>query len=83
MEQDAREIWEVTWAVAVETLGGVDAHEIAAVGISNQRESVLAWERASGEPLGPCITWQCHRTAPTVRSCVRPASIPWSWIARG
>jgi glycerol kinase len=63
VEQDAREIWEATRAVAAETLAGIDAGEVAALGISNQRESVLAWERTGGEPLGPCITWQCHRTA--------------------
>ena len=38
--------------------------EIAAVGVSNQRESVVAWDRRTGEPAGPCITWQCRRTAP-------------------
>jgi glycerol kinase len=63
VEQDAREIWETTRAVAAEVLAGCGSGEIAAVGISNQRESVLIWDRASGEPLGPCITWQCHRTA--------------------
>jgi len=63
VEQDAREIWEATRAVAAEALQGVDARDVAAVGISNQRESVLIWDRSSGEPLGPCITWQCHRTA--------------------
>lgn len=37
---------------------------IAAIAISNQRESVLAWERATGRPAGPCVIWQCRRTAP-------------------
>ena len=40
------------------------AAQVAALAITNQRESVLAWERATGQPLGPCITWQCHRSAP-------------------
>jgi len=63
VEQDAWEIWEATRAVAAEVLAGAERRKIAAVGISNQRESVLIWERATGQPLGPCITWQCHRTA--------------------
>ena len=42
-----------------------DAPPIAAIGIANQRESVLVWDRATGEPLGPCISWQCRRTADT------------------
>lgn len=36
--------------------------EVAAVGIANQRESVVAWDRRTGDPAGPCITWQCRRT---------------------
>jgi glycerol kinase len=64
VEQDPWEIWQATRAAAAEALAGAPAADVAAVGISNQRESVLAWERASGAPLGPCITWQCHRSAP-------------------
>ncbi len=64
VEQDPREIWEATRAAAAEALTGVPAAQVLALGISNQRESVLAWERADGEPLGPCLTWQCHRSAP-------------------
>jgi glycerol kinase len=41
-----------------------DQPKISAVAIANQRESVMAWERATGKPLGPCIVWQCRRTAP-------------------
>lgn len=64
VEQDAGEIWQRTLAAAAQVLEGVAAAELAAVGVANQRESVLAWERATGKPLGPCITWQCHRSAP-------------------
>jgi glycerol kinase len=63
VEQDPWEIWEATRAAAAEALAGTPPGQVAALGISNQRESVLAWERASGAPLGPCITWQCHRSA--------------------
>ena len=64
VEQDAAEIWQTTLAAAAQVLEGVSPRELAAVGVTNQRESVLAWERATGQPLGPCITWQCHRSAP-------------------
>lgn len=64
VEQDAAEIWRTTLAAAAQVLEGVSPRELAAAGITNQRESVLAWERATGRPLGPCITWQCHRSAP-------------------
>lgn len=64
VEQDALEIWRNSLAVAAQVLEGFEGQEIAALAITNQRESVLAWERATGKPLGPCITWQCKRSAP-------------------
>ena len=64
VEQDAVEIWQTTLAVAAQVLEGAPGGQMVAVAITNQRESVMAWERASGKPLGPCITWQCHRSAP-------------------
>jgi glycerol kinase len=63
VEQDARELWHSVAEAAgtcLERAGGVTP---IAIGISNQRESVLVWDRRSGEPLGPCITWQCRRTS--------------------
>jgi glycerol kinase len=64
VEHDAGEIWTVTRAVAGEALA--DAHvragELAAVGISNQRETVCVWDPASGEPLHRAIVWQDRRT---------------------
>ena len=45
---------------------------IDAVGVTNQRESVLVWERRSGEPVGPAITWQCRRTAPFCETLRHP-----------
>ena len=56
VEQDAWEIWQTTLAAAVQVLEGVPAEQVAALAITNQRESVLAWERATGRPLGPCIS---------------------------
>jgi glycerol kinase len=65
VEHDAAEIWEVTQAVAGEAL--VDAEvrpgELVAVGITNQRETVCAWDPATGEPLHRAIVWQDRRTA--------------------
>ena len=63
VEQDALELWRSTLAAAEQVLEGVPAAQVAALAITNQRESVLAWERATGKPLGPCISWQCHRSA--------------------
>ena len=58
------DIWRTTLAAAAEVLEDVPAAQVAALAITNQRESVLAWERATGKPLGPCISWQCKRSAP-------------------
>ena len=62
VEHDAAEIWDKTLACAREVVGG-DAGRIAAIGITNQRETVVAWDRASGEPLTRAIVWQDRRTA--------------------
>ena len=50
---------------------GVDVSDIAAIGITNQRETTLLWDRATGEPLGNAIVWQCRRTAPLVERLKR------------
>ena len=50
---------------------GVDVADIAAIGITNQRETTLLWDRATGEPLGNAIVWQCRRTAPLVERLKR------------
>jgi glycerol kinase len=65
VEHDAAEIWEVTRAVAGEALddAGVRTGELAAVGITNQRETVCVWDRDSGEPLHRAIVWQDRRAA--------------------
>jgi len=65
VEQDAREIWEVTHAVAGEALAeaGIGQGDLTAVGITNQRETVCVWDPVSGDPLHPAIVWQDRRTA--------------------
>lgn len=63
VEHDAAEIWAKTLDCArsmVEKAGGAD--RIAAIGITNQRETVVAWDRATGEPICPAIVWQDRRT---------------------
>lgn len=63
VEQDALEIWRGTLAAVEQCLAGLDRPDLAAIAISNQRETALVWERATGRPLGPCVVWQCHRSA--------------------
>lgn len=65
VEHDPREIWDTTLACALEVIpkaGG--AASIAAIGITNQRETVVAWDRQTGEPLTNAIVWQDRRTEP-------------------
>ncbi|URW76546.1 glycerol kinase GlpK [Sphingomonas donggukensis] len=69
VEHDAAEIWERSAACAqamVELAGGPD--RVAAIGITNQRETVVFWDRTTGEPLAPAIVWQDRRTADTCRT---------------
>jgi glycerol kinase len=65
VEHDALEIWQTQLATIGEVLrrAGTTAADIAAVGIANQRETCLLWERASGLPIAPAIVWQDRRTA--------------------
>lgn len=60
-EQDPLLIWHSTLAAIEECLAQVD-RPITALAISNQRESVVAWDRHTGEALSPCISWQCRRS---------------------
>jgi len=65
VEHDADEIWQSQLAVAKEVLAeeGARAEDIAAIGITNQRETVALWERETGQPVHHAIVWQCRRTA--------------------
>ena len=65
VEHDAGEIWETTRRVGVAALAdaGVGGAELEAIGITNQRETVVAWDPASGEPLHRALVWQDRRTA--------------------
>ncbi|MDX6627202.1 MAG: glycerol kinase [Solirubrobacterales bacterium] len=65
VEHDAAEIWEVTRAVAAAAIAdaGTDGAELEAIGITNQRETVVAWDPATGEPVHRALVWQDRRTA--------------------
>ena len=65
VEHDADEIWSTQLGVAVEAMSkiGATAKDIAAIGITNQRETVIVWDKKTGEPVYYAIVWQCRRTA--------------------
>jgi glycerol kinase len=65
VEHDPEDIWRDTLAVAHEAAGSVEAGRIAALGITNQRETVVVWDRTTGEPVHRAIVWQDRRTAET------------------
>ena len=65
VEQDASIIWDTQLQVALSALqqSGKRLNEIAAIGITNQRETTVVWDRKSGQPIYPAIVWQDRRTA--------------------
>jgi glycerol kinase len=69
VEHDPEEIWRTVLATGREAVAraGVAARDIAAIGIANQRETAVVWDRASGKPIHNAIVWQDRRTAPMCR----------------
>jgi len=65
VEHDANEIWSSQLGVAVEAMSkiGASAEDIAAIGITNQRETTIVWDKTTGEPVYHAIVWQCRRTS--------------------
>ena len=65
VEHDADEIWASQMGVAVEAMNmiGATADDIAAIGITNQRETAIVWDKDTGEPIYHAIVWQCRRTS--------------------
>ena len=65
VEHDPMEIWGSQMGVAREVLetAGVKTDEIAAIGVTNQRETTVVWDRETGKPIYNAIVWQCRRTA--------------------
>ena len=63
VEHDPDEIWNTTHSAIVKVLDQVEKSSIAAIGITNQRETTVVWDRETGDPIYPAIVWQCRRTA--------------------
>ncbi|MDD3277551.1 MAG: glycerol kinase GlpK [Lachnospiraceae bacterium] len=65
VEHDASEIWSTQLGVAVEAMQMISAsaEDIAAIGITNQRETTIVWDKETGDPICPAIVWQCRRTS--------------------
>lgn len=65
VEHDAMEIWSTQIGVAIEAMAKINAHasDIAAIGITNQRETTVVWDKRTGMPIHNAIVWQCRRTA--------------------
>ena len=73
VEQNPMEIWSTQIGVAAEAMGRIGAgpESIAAIGITNQRETTIVWDRYTGKPVYNAIVWQCRRTAPIVEELVQ------------
>ena len=72
VEHDANEIWDTTLEVSRAAMAklGVEAADIAAIGITNQRETTVIWDKETGEPIANAIVWQCRRTSDIIDKLV-------------
>jgi glycerol kinase len=77
VEHDAGEIWKSCASVIKQALkkAGVNPKQIAAIGITNQRETTVVWDRQTGKPLARAIVWQCRRTADLCRRLKKQAAL--------
>lgn len=66
VEHDPEEVWSTQYGVIAELLARyqVNIEEIAGIGITNQRETTVVWDKHTGKPVANAIVWQCRRTAP-------------------
>ena len=73
VEHDANEIWDTTLEVSRAAMAklGVEAADIAAIGITNQRETTVIWDKETGEPIANAIVWQCRRTSDIIDGLVK------------
>ena len=73
VEHDADEIWDTTLEVSRAAMAklGVEAGSIAAIGITNQRETTVIWDKETGEPIANAVVWQCRRTADIIDDLVK------------
>ncbi len=76
VEQDAREILDAQIMAARRVLAerGAEPREVAAIGITNQRETTVVWDRRTGQPVSPAIVWQCRRTADACNELARSSA---------
>ncbi len=79
VEHDPNDIWSSEVSVAVEAMlkVGASAAEIAAIGITNQRETTIVWNRHTGKPVYNAIVWQCRRTAPMIDELKQKGREEW------
>lgn len=73
VEHDPLEIWSTQLGVLMEAVGGIgaDLSDVAAIGITNQRETTIIWDKATGRPIYHAIVWQCRRTAERIETLKR------------
>ena len=73
VEHNPMEIWSSQYAVISEAMAllGAKAKDIAGIGITNQRETTIVWDKETGEPVYNAIVWQCRRTAKDVKALIR------------
>lgn len=79
VEQDPEDIWQSQMTALSAALNGTHMRlsDIEAIGITNQRETTLLWDRDTGEPVAPAIGWQCRRTAPRCKELVDDGLQEW------
>ena len=63
VEHDPKDIWGSESRAAADALRGVEAGQVLGIGVTNQRETTILWDKATGEPVYNAIVWQCRRTA--------------------
>ncbi|MEO5901082.1 MAG: glycerol kinase GlpK [Ilumatobacteraceae bacterium] len=76
VEHDAVEIWEAALSTLVDVVGRVGIERVATIGITNQRETILAWNRTTGLPYGTAIVWQDRRTAARCDELTEAGELP-------
>lgn len=74
VEHDAEEIWRSVRSVIGSALKRAEPGRVAGIGVTNQRETIVVWDRATGRPLAPAIVWQCRRTS---ELCAKLKSDGW------
>jgi glycerol kinase len=77
VEHDPDEIWDVTLQVARDAIASAPGHDVVGIGITNQRETVVVWDRATGIPIHRAIVWQDRRTADMCRSLKAAGKEEW------